>query len=1032
MSASRVFALCLAAALSASIAVAWSSASAQSLEIRGIVRDSASGSPVAGAVVMQLDARGDAVARAVTRANGQFRLARPASGRQLHIVRLGFRPATIALPAVAGGTASGAVLTTLDIQLVLVPRSLQTVDVVAARGCPVRSDRNEALALLDQARAGLLATIVARERQPALMRVLRFDRRLDLDGLETVSQSVRIDSSRNATTSFNAVRNAVDFVAQGFRDGRPNQYTYFGPDADVLLDERFQRGYCFTVATRDSARPTQTGLHFAAATRRNGRVDIDGTVWIDTVARDLREIEYRYIGVEELAAGLGAGGRVGFRTLPNGMPVIDRWSMRIVGAPDTLVTNEGVHAQMYSVHEVGGELAEVRWPDEQLWRAPLSSVHVTAVRRTGEPAARVALVLAGTDYRAITDSLGRATIDHLVPGPFSLVVDDPKLRVLGVQIPTNRAFRAQRSSAALVRVDALTAEEYVASVCGRVDNEPDAAWIVARVVAPDGQPAIGAKWRLSVSDGGRWHIASDGGVTGATGLVQACRGLRRGASVELAAWRDPSDASRVRRTLNDQLTVIRIPLPVAVTVAASRLNGTDGQTVVGVVTDSASGAPVPDARVTFLGTPFEGASDSTGRFTVGGLTRGAYTVEVSTPWLDSIGAVTRRTIAIADSTAPLILFAPNLAEILAAACGAEDVGGVIVGRVATRANADLPLGLRVIAEWPSDSMPAMGKSTVQRLSWTRAPVETSGTFRLCGVPMGRPVVMRTEADSSVVLTAKPLELQITTARRFARADLLLDSAVVVLPTFTGTILSDSTGTPIVNAEVTLKDINRTVFSDARGAFRMIDVPVGPHLVSVRRVGYAPMNTSMSFEANRTIEHKVLLPRSTALTTVDVTANGVPADFEARRKLGVGSFISHVELKGQEMRRLSDVLTRVPGFSSVTARGGHAFVYGKRAPGHIASPNASNELAFANLAAQGVYCPTAAEASQGIDCACYAQIYLDDRLMNPGVPTEPFDINTLPIAEIAAIELYAGVAQTPGRYSNLNTKCGVVLVWTRRS
>src|SRR5436190_954636 len=73
---------------------------AQNAEIRGVVRDSATGQPVAGAVVMALDAIGNTLARTITSERGQYRLNRPANTLLVRAVRLGFRQATERLPLV--------------------------------------------------------------------------------------------------------------------------------------------------------------------------------------------------------------------------------------------------------------------------------------------------------------------------------------------------------------------------------------------------------------------------------------------------------------------------------------------------------------------------------------------------------------------------------------------------------------------------------------------------------------------------------------------------------------------------------------------------------------------------------------------------------------------------------------------------------------------------------------------------------------------------------------------------------------------
>ncbi len=732
-------------------------ANAQTSEVRGVVRDSASGKPVSAAVVLALDALGTTINRTITGERGQYRLQRPASAMLVRAVRLGFRPTTERLPLVLAD------LMTVDLTLAPVPRALDAMEVTAARGCPTRGDRADAYALLDQARAGLLATVVARERQPAELHVLRFERYLDLDGVDVLRQVVRVDSSRNVTTSFNAVHSAIDFVDRGFRAGAAGEYTYFGPDADVLLDERFQRGYCFSLAAADSARSSQVGLRFSAANHRDGRVDIDGTLWIDTAARALHDIEFRYVGIEALAESFNAGGRVGFRTLPSGVPFIDQWMLRLVGAPDTIVAALGQSSQVYAIREIGGELARAQWPDGQTWDGELSTLHITAVNRRGEVSAGAILTLARTGYRVTTDSNGRGTIAHVLPGPYEFVVDDPRLKEINVQIPTGRTITARRASAALVRVIVPSAQEYMASVCGREIPALNEAWLLARVVAGDGQPVAGAKWRVSTADGSRWRVVADNGIAGADGLLHVCRGLPNNSSIEVAAWRDPKDAVRVKHAVSEGFAVVRVPLP---TLAARAIG--EGMAIAseltvvvsGTVKDSLTGRVVPDARVTFLGTPFEGATDASGTFIISGVARGVHMVEVSTPWLDSIGIASRTSATLSATSTSLSLFVPSITAIMFSACGSQNMTGFLVGRVRVRNDRVLPVGVRVVAA-----------------SENHAPIVSAvapnGAFRLCGVPTGVRVLVRAESDSGKAWVSAPLSVRLLPDRPFARVDPVL-------------------------------------------------------------------------------------------------------------------------------------------------------------------------------------------------------------------------------------------------------------------
>jgi hypothetical protein len=210
---------------------------------------------------------------------------------------------------------------------------------------------------------------------------------------------------------------------------------------------------------------------------------------------------------------------------------------------------------------------------------------------------------------------------------------------------------------------------------------------------------------------------------------------------------------------------------------------------------------------------------------------------------------------------------------------------------------------------------------------------------------------------------------------------------------------------------------------------------------------------MAFDANRTLDRRVFLATSsTTLAGVNVTANGVPVAFDERRRNGLGRYLTAEQLAPQGERRLSDVLMSVPSVNIVRGRGNNGWVLGKRAPQHIkptgmeyvntkagdgtqkmCGGDALNPCRWtdADLVEQGIYCPNAGEAKQGIECACYAQVYVDNRLMNGSRPTEPFDVNTIPTKDVVGLEFYASAAQTPGQYSNLLARCGVMLIWTRR-
>jgi hypothetical protein len=136
-------------------------------------------------------------------------------------------------------------------------------------------------------------------------------------------------------------------------------------------------------------------------------------------------------------------------------------------------------------------------------------------------------------------------------------------------------------------------------------------------------------------------------------------------------------------------------------------------------------------------------------------------------------------------------------------------------------------------------------------------------------------------------------------------------------------------------------------------------------------------------------------------------------FEENRRVGLGHFITREELDKSQGRKMGDLLAMVPGSGVVRGRTSGAWVMSKRA------------------LSSAVYRPSDAEKLQGIVTGCYAHVYLDGQLMNPTYPTEPFDVNSITITTIEAVEWYASPAQTPPKYSRLNSPCGVLVIHTRR-
>lgn len=490
--------------------------SAQS--VFGIVRDSSSRAPIPGAVVEVRDANGAVLGRTISNERGQYRTLLPDAGRRLHVLRMGFRPLTI-------NVTSGE----RDIIMVSIPTLLQSVNVYDQAQCPSRSDRSQALALWEQAQSALLATIVAREENPGFMKRLSYRRVVGERRPLILSQVVHMDSAQ-ADRPFVAARTATAFIKDGFFTTDGDTRVFDAPDADVLLDDAFPYGYCFRLARPDKARPTHVGLAFEPLRRKKDRVDIDGTLWIDSVTRTLSDLTFTFVGLPAEEEKLGPGGKLTFRTMPNGLPVIDTWVLQLASsrsARDTSAMDPTLGRMLRAassdleLHEVGGALVSARWGDNTVWNASLGSVR-GRLMLYGNAIPNTEIRLVGTDYRTRSDGEGRFSINDLLPGRYVFSLPDSALNAVGYELTHGQAFEVRVGATTISDMILPTDSSLIAAKCsgGRGSNTMVAA---GRVLTSTGMPAQSANievFRMS-PDYARGAPSGSGRRSDAKGLAGA-------------------------------------------------------------------------------------------------------------------------------------------------------------------------------------------------------------------------------------------------------------------------------------------------------------------------------------------------------------------------------------------------------------------------------------------------------------------------------------------------------------------------------
>jgi hypothetical protein len=523
--------------------------------LTGTVRDSASHDGIPGAVILLL-ADTTTVARAITNELGQYRIVRPASAGRMRVVRIGFRPRSIDLRQLPANA------TTVNVDMPSITTMLEPVHVTAAPGCPRRSDQDAAFALLEQARAGLLTTVVARETNPASMVRLTFERSMDGNTDRILRQTVRVDSSDGVNASFEAARSASEFVKRGFVEDSAGITIFYGPDADVLLDDAFVAGYCFHLGEHDASRPQQIALVFNAADRRSNRIDIEGTLWVDTAARALRDLDFQYRGLDRDISAVHPGGRTSFREMPNGTVLIDRWVLRLP-TPHREPSGSAVRrAARYDATETGGEVARASWSTGELWFARLGSLRAKVLDSLGKPVTAAVVRLEGTGYVARPDSTGVATFDALLPGPYYITVVDSAVAAMGMAIRSSASLIAARDSTLEASIVIPRPDQYARIGCAANKYTDELTpWLVIHIVYPNDRPARNAHWQLSRDIRGGTQVV-ERGVADTDGIVHYCARMVRDDIVDISAWRDRETMnSSLEREISKPGTIVTIQLP---------------------------------------------------------------------------------------------------------------------------------------------------------------------------------------------------------------------------------------------------------------------------------------------------------------------------------------------------------------------------------------------------------------------------------------------------------------------------------------
>jgi hypothetical protein len=460
-------------------------------QLRGVVIDGPAHAPIRGAVVTVLAAADSVTARAITDGNGAFTVARDTRAVKARVMKIGYRPSDVPLPAVGAP---------LQVVMERIPPMLSAVRVTDQELCPGSEDRGSAFQLWDQARAGLLATVVARDLKPATARTVMYESRLAPNDERVRLQTKHVASGRTKRP-FVAAQTPSYFAKHGYIIDDPSVRIYNAPDADVLLDESFATSHCFHVQAADAEHPGQIGLAFSPSPGRDTMPDVAGVIWMDAQTPQLRTLDFVYTALERAATAMKAGGHVDFRDMPNGVSFIERWHLRLPGLEIAPMTNAASRSPRdplrpikrqdrtdYRVHEIieaGGLVLDANWQDGTQFRAtPAILVGAVTQRKTGAPVPNAIVALVGTPDTVLTDAAGTFQLTP-IPGKYDIAVRDTALHAYVQSRMVSQSVDAALGHTTTVKLELVPIAEVIDDICRGIQVYDGEVVLLGHVFAPD-------------------------------------------------------------------------------------------------------------------------------------------------------------------------------------------------------------------------------------------------------------------------------------------------------------------------------------------------------------------------------------------------------------------------------------------------------------------------------------------------------------------------------------------------------------------
>lgn len=440
----------------------------------------------------------------------------------------------------------------------------------------------------------------------------------------------------------------------------------------------------------------------------------------------------------------------------------------------------------------------------------------------------------------------------------------------------------------------------------------------------------------------------------------------------------------------------------------------------GVVVDSIHSAPLPGALVLLARRTADttisrsATADDRGRFVFDELPPGEYVVALESALLDSLElSLAPVTVALSPAEHRHVALAlPSRTTLGTLVCPGVTLPagvGAIAGRVDDAADAAPLRGATLTVSWAETSVDPATLRATNVPQGVDVRTDTLGRFRICGVPTDTYLDLRASLDAYHELLLQVVVPEDVGATRkdvaLTRAEDAAGSLAAHEDTSARAVPAAKLGTlsgivygataPLSRVQLQRHDDSAVVTTDSLGRYRMLNVPLGPQVVEVRRVGYMPRQFSVNVRPGENRAMNLHLTPIVALDSIRVVARRtVYREFESRAKAAsFGRFLRAEDIERKRPLLTSDLVRQIPGFMVVRT--------------------STSDLDVGVVSTRGITSLTG-------PTSCIVNIYID------GVPHQ--GINWIDPYSIGAMEIYTGTSTAPVQYPS---PCGAILIWTKR-